>query len=269
MIIDPFQVISIISKIAEEEIIPKFLNLKPNEVFKKSNGEIVTIADIKAEQRLDKALSSLILGSKTIGEEKAAQDTSILKYLNENKPVWIIDPIDGTQNFSNGTPCFAVMVALVLNKEIIASWIHDPITKITIHAYYNKGAWDDTKRLKIKPPAPLNKMIGSFPKKLVQQLEESKKSNQKFKPNFIKRYRCVGREYMDLARGKLNFLRYSGQLKPWDHAPGILINRELGGYDSLVPGNAPYVCSEEIPRKTLMLARDANIWRKLSKLAND
>ena len=85
MIIDPFQVISIISKIAEEEIIPKFLNLKPNEVFKKSNGEIVTIADIKAEQRLDKALSSLILGSKIIGEEKAAQDISILKYLNENK----------------------------------------------------------------------------------------------------------------------------------------------------------------------------------------
>ena len=55
--------------------------------------------------------------------------------------MWIIDPIDGTTNFINGVPRFAVMVALVQRCETVMGWIHDPLTGKTVAAEKGAGAW--------------------------------------------------------------------------------------------------------------------------------
>ena len=74
---------------------------------------------------------------------------------------------------------------------------------------------------------------------------------------------------MDLARGKLDFLRYQGTLKLWDHAPGLLITREIGWYDALTNNNKPYSCLSIKTRYNIMLARKHETWVMLQKLVDD
>jgi len=269
MQIDPHQVTDIIRRIAVEEVMSRFRQLANHEVSEKAAGEIVTIADTEAERRLGEEFMTLLPGSKIVGEEGAATNPDSLKALDDDAPVWIVDPVDGTKNFSEGKPCFAVMAALVNKDQIEAAWIHDPIADSTIHAVSGEGAWENGIRLEQPAARPMEKMTGSFPRNLTRRLRENRNSGISGIPNLVDRYRCVGREYMDMARGKLNFLRYGGELKPWDHTPGILINRELGGFDALVKTGDPYLFNSKLSSNIIMLTENVETWKKLTQLSGD
>ena len=142
MQIDPHQVSDVIRRIAVEEVMSRFRQLANHEVSEKAAGEIVTIADTEAERRLGEEFCALLPGSKIVGEEGAATDPTSLNKLDGDAPVWVVDPVDGTKNFSEGKSCFAVMVALVEKGQIEAAWIHDPVADATIHAIRGKGAWE-------------------------------------------------------------------------------------------------------------------------------
>ncbi|MBM3573671.1 MAG: inositol monophosphatase, partial [Alphaproteobacteria bacterium] len=74
--------------------------------------DLVTIADVEAERRLGPVLTDLLPGSVVIGEEAASADPTVLNRLAGEAPVWLIDSVDGTLNFSEGDPRFCVMVPL-------------------------------------------------------------------------------------------------------------------------------------------------------------
>ncbi len=90
------------------------------------------------------------------------------------------------------------------------------------------------------------------------------------------RYGCTGREYMDLGMGKLHFAYYAKRLKPWDHAAGVLIHLEAGGYSALcssplgssplVPGGSPYRPAPEVITASLLMAPDKAGWEGLNAL---
>jgi 3-hydroxyisobutyrate dehydrogenase len=80
-----------------------------------------------------------------------------------------------------------------------------------------------------------------------------------------RRYGSAGREYMDLARGALDFASYA-RLKPWDHAAGVLIHREAGGFSALRSDGSPYRPAPCIVEDTLLLAPDEGSWRRLHAL---
>ena len=69
MIVQPSHVTSLIRQVAKEEILPRFNSLSKNEVFEKKGGELVTIADFRAEKRLIIGLKDLLPESLVIGEE--------------------------------------------------------------------------------------------------------------------------------------------------------------------------------------------------------
>ena len=102
---------AIIREVAGQEVLPRFQNLNDVEIREKELGEIVTIADERAEAALDERLREIIPGSHVVGEEAAARDPSSMNVLEGSDPVWIIDPVDGTQNFADGNPCFAMIIA--------------------------------------------------------------------------------------------------------------------------------------------------------------
>ncbi len=267
---DPFDVLSIIQTVARDEILPRFQRLADHEITEKAPGDLVTIADIEAEQRLTIELSALVGGSVVVGEEGVAETPASLTALDGDKPVWIIDPVDGTKNFANGKPCFAVMVALCRHQQAEAAWIYDPINKTAIHAVRGQGAFetnnDGTTALRAPERMPVSAMTGSVGPRRTQELMDLRTAGDTSIPALIKRYRCVGREYMDLARGKLQFLRYGGNLKPWDHVPGILIHRELGGYNAMSKTNTPYCISSEKSFDTILLAPNPDKWKELETL---
>ena len=111
----------IIITIAKDEILSRFKHLQQNEISEKGMGEIVTAADIQSEIRLAKELTSLIPESKVIGEEEYDQNKSIIERFDGDEPVWVLDPLDGTRNFSQGKPCFCTIVAYCMKKPLI--WV--------------------------------------------------------------------------------------------------------------------------------------------------
>ena len=223
----------------------------------------MTKADLEAEKHLSRALLDLAPGSAAVGEEGVDRDPDTLRALTGPAPVWIIDPLDGTHNFTHGKPCFAVIVAYCIGGETRAGWIHDPLADVTAWAAIGEGAWmvegKDRRRLTAAAPAPVRDMAGSLGHRLAKRMEERNAA-----PARAVRYRCAGREYMDLARGGLHFARYGGSLKPWDHAAGVLIHREAGGYGALIESRAPYLPGDGIQTETLLLAPDAACWDTLS-----
>jgi fructose-1,6-bisphosphatase/inositol monophosphatase family enzyme len=259
---DPELVTKIIRETAETEILPRFQRLSEGDISEKSPGGLVTIADIKAEKVLSQRLTNVLQGSVAIGEEGVAADIKTLNFLSDDNPVWIIDPVDGTHNFAHNVPCFAVIVCLVKKGETVAGWIHDPITNTTLSGERGAGAWDQSgdlngegaKRVHLEPAKSINQMIGSLKQSARHKLDERRAGGETGLPSIIKRYRCVGREYMDLARGKFDFASYSGTLKPWDHAAGIMIYKEAGGLDAMLGTGNPYQVENRLIQGEVMLA---------------
>lgn len=263
---DPSRVTTLIEDVAKAEIMPRFNRLAAHDISEKAPGDLVTIADTEAEKALSQGLTSLLGGSVAIGEEGVAADPDRLALVSGDQPVWIIDPVDGTHNFAHGTPCFAVIVSLVHAGCIIAGWIHDPVTGATIHATQGDGAWEGGARLEIPPAVPLTQMTGSLKRSHRHRVRDREQQGEAGFPSIIKRYRCVGREYMDLARGKLDFVAYSGQLKPWDHAAGVLIYREAGGFDAMIDSKSAYEVRPTPVRAEVLLAPGKPAWDRLSQL---
>ncbi|MCW8951242.1 MAG: inositol monophosphatase [Rhodospirillales bacterium] len=254
--IDTNHVVALIRETAEREILPRFRKLEKHEVGEKTAGEIVTIADREAEKRLGAGLEKLLPGSVTVGEEGASDRPEILEKLNGDAPVWVIDPVDGTKNFAQGGERFATIVALCYRQRTLVGWIHDPLSGSTLYASKGEGAWMDGSRVHVSSPPPATTdMRGAFygPKANIPDTWRGRTI----------RYGCVGHEYIDLALGRLDFARYR-KLKPWDHAAGVLIHEEAGGYSALSGSGEAYSPLPYQEENSLILAPDAEKWTELS-----
>jgi len=263
---DVHHVIAILREAAAIEILPRFRRLAKGEVSEKRPGEVVTVADTAAEAYLARHLSALVPKSRIVGEEAFEHDPTVIEALGGPAPVWVIDPVDGTQNFVDGKECFATIVAFCVGGETLAGWIHDPLADTTVWAAAGKGAWRGSERLRINAPTAIADMVGTLGKRLRAALDARRQAGDKAVPTTLARYGCVGHEYLDLARGTLHFLRYTGKLKPWDHAAGILIHREAGGFEAKTEDRAPYRPGLGIQQATVLLAPDRASWDSLHAL---
>ncbi len=274
MTLDPQKVATIIRDVAECIVLPRFQKLADHEISVKSSGDLVTIADEEAERALGQALRALLPGSVIVGEEATAERPATLKALLGREPVWVIDPVDGTQNFANGKSCFAMIVALVCDGKTIAGWIHEPIPDATVWALIGEGAYEADKRLKPNAPEHTGNINGSLSRRYNERLERYRaeldgKQGKQGLPKPAVRYRCVGAEYNDLARGRLQYACYSGRLKPWDHLAGVLIHAESGGFSALVETGAALKPGPELEQRTILLAPNEKIWRYLFNLLEE
>ena len=189
MNIDPLNVLDIIRKVAEEEILPRFQRLARHEISEKAPGDLVTIADTEAERRLTEEFTALLTGSQVVGEEGVANDPGSISALADNGAVWIVDPVDGTQNFADGKPCFAVMAALCIDRQPEAAWIYDPLGETAIYAVRGQGAWENGTRLEMSAPAGIGDMYGSLNKRHTKDLNQRRDAGEAGIPNLVKRYR--------------------------------------------------------------------------------
>ena len=117
------QVSAFLRETAEEDILPRYRGLADEDVMEKKPGDLVTVADIDAERRLSRLLTDHVPGSVVVGEEGVHRDSGLLDALTGEDPVWIIDPVDGTQNFADGKPPFVTIVAYVIQAARVAPWI--------------------------------------------------------------------------------------------------------------------------------------------------
>lgn len=254
--------------VAMAEILPRFRNLGAADIrHKRSPKDLVTVADEAAERALTEALRALLPGSVVVGEEAADADPGVLARLAGAAPVWLIDPVDGTNNFVAGNPCFAVLVALCEAGETIGAWIYRPDSGIAVRASAGGGAWllepgQDPCRLQLAPPRAIAAMCGSLTRPAARRLEARAAAAPELRPARCLRLGSTGCEYLELARGRIDFAQYA-RLKPWDHAAGVLIHAEAGGYARLRGGGGGYRPRAAVLDETLLLAPDESTWRTL------
>lgn len=248
---DTARVTAIIRETAQAEILPRYRTLEKHQIREKGPGNLVTEADVEAERVLTRRLSELLPGAAVVGEEAVANDAAILQVLDGDGPVWIIDPVDGTNNFAQHRPIFGVIVALVQERRTIAGWIHEPLHDRTATVEAGQGAWLDGERLRVAAAVPLDEMTGSLGHRRNALLASRVRS--------VSRAGCVAHDYINLAAGRLHFAHYT-RLAPWDHAAGVLLVQEAGGYVAMMDGT-PY--RPVAGGSGVLLAPNEETWRRL------
>ncbi len=253
------QVTDLVREVARTIVLPRWRHLSDAEIHQKAPGDLVTVADQESERALTEGLTALLPGSTVVGEEAVAADPSVLERVGEQGAVWIVDPVDGTNNFAAGKSPFAVMVALLRDGEPAASWIYDvPDDRMAV-AEAGAGAYLDGVRLKTRTDAPAAATLtGSVSRNfLPPELRAQVDTNAVNFGAVTSGHHCAGYEYPAVATDEQQFAVF-WRILPWDHVPGTLIVREAGGVALHVDGT-PYRPTDS--ERGLIVAANEDIWQ--------
>ncbi len=248
--------------VAQTEILPRFRAITADAIRAKTAADdLVTDADIAAERALSQRLAERFPGIAIVGEEGVSDDPAILSRLADAKLAAVIDPVDGTWHFAHGVPMFGSILAIVAGGETVAGIIHYPVTGDFLVARPGEGAWhvatDGTRtRLAVAAPAPIHEMHGFISLHMFEPDLQVKLAPRVLRFLRTTTWRCSAWEYRMLATGAMSFC-LNESLKPWDHAAGVLIHAEAGGYAALATGASYHPAMTD---GHLLLAPDESSW---------
>jgi fructose-1,6-bisphosphatase/inositol monophosphatase family enzyme len=157
---------------------------------------------------------------------------------------FVVDPVDGTQNYAAGLPLFGVMAAAITRGEVVAAVILDPVMGDSAMALRGEGAWlehEDGRRqdLRAAAPVPLERMTGSASWRYLPAPTRATVARNLTRLASVFDFRCAAHHYRMLAAGTCHFA-LANKLMPWDHAPGVLLHQEAGGFAARFDGS-PYL----------------------------
>mgnify|MGYP001246726984 FL=1 len=212
---------------ASRSLIRDFGEIENLQVSTKGPGDFVTSADKRTEKILIDELQKAHPEFGIITEEAGVINKSNIK----NR--WIIDPIDGTMNFLNGIPQFAISIAYEEDSEIKCGVIFNPITNEMFSAEKGNGAYLNNSRIRVSKKNKIDDalLVTGGPK------QSSKIKNKIFSEYInismnVSNVRKFGSAALDMAYVACG--RFDGywqrELNYWDIAAGIIILKEAGGF---------------------------------------
>lgn len=194
---------------------------------------IVTSSDLAVQNFLCEKLAQLLPGSGFLCEEKDINDC-------KHEYTWIIDPIDGTANYSRGIDQCAICVGLKHNAEMVAGVVFLPRTNELFHAEKGKGAFLNGKRINVSSrpfqDAMLCTALSVYHKEYAAVCSEIILDAFE-KCNDIRRFGACAPELCYIAMGRCE-LYFEYLLSPWDFAAASLILTEAGGIITSLEGDA-------------------------------
>lgn len=235
------EVVQLLRAAARAEIMPRFRNLRPEMIRTKSSPtDLVTEADEAAEAMITNGLHRLFPEAVVVGEEACAANPGLIGQMAGAKLAFVLDPIDGTSNYCAGLPLFGVMAAAVVDGEVVASAIHDPVCDDVATALRGGGAWLETPtgghtRLSVSSATDPAAMNGCISWRYMAEPLRSTVLHNMASLGGACDYRCAAHEYRMLAAGHCDYLMFN-RLMPWDHLPGWLLHEEAGGFSAHFDG---------------------------------
>ena len=194
----------------------------------------VTEIDIESEKKIVSAIKSHFPSHDIIGEEG--------QYLETNSDYkWIIDPIDGTNNFIQRIPFWSVSIACAFKNETVMGVVYNPSSKDLYYSKKGCGAFKNKEKLEISKK---NKIAGSLfatgfyydrGNNMHNSLEVIK-DILKLNAMGIRRFGAASLDMCLLAQGSLDAY-WEHKLSVWDFAAAMLIVREAGGLVMDFAGN--------------------------------
>ncbi|KQS04504.1 inositol monophosphatase [Sphingomonas sp. Leaf357] len=220
-------VVALMRRVAHDIVLPRFRNLAAAEIEEKAPDDLVTIADRESEDALTAGLAALDPAARIVGEEACAADPTLIDGIDRGR-VWIIDPIDGTNNFAAGQSPFGIMIALVEDGVTQAGWILDPVSNRLCHAVRGGGAFIDGQRIIAQSSGaalPIT-AIATYFLNDEERADIARRADRELTLTAIPR--CAAEQYPRLVLGTNDIALFNRTL-PWDHAAGALFVAEAGG----------------------------------------
>ena len=261
-------ILSLLKRVAEQDILPYFQNLKELDIETKSSAtDFVTIADKRAERQLIAGLKLLLPEARFVAEENTAQFG--LPEALDTGFVWTIDPLDGTRNFVKGDPHFCTMLGLLYDGMPVGAWIYKPLTSESVIARHNElPCYTDSQGCAhTRQPNPSNLANSSlhnlkgcmnamgFDSAIRERVREKLKT---LKGRF--HIGSAGVEAMNIAAGSCDYLMHS-KLTYWDSVPVVMVLSSLGYHVRLGPSGVRYQPGD---KGVLLGAPTSEIWQQLA-----
>ena len=213
------------------------------EISRKSGRELVTSADIASEKFLHSQISTTYPDHKILSEELSNSQATDVENL------WVIDPLDGTNNFAHDFPFFAISIAFVHRNNLVLGVVYDPLREEIFWATCLSDAYLNGEKIAVSSAKELSESIlaTGFPYDLAPDTENNL-------DNFIdfsyasQGLRRAGSAALDLcyvAAGRLDGF-WELKLRPWDMAAGALIVKKAGGIVTDFSGNPWQLNSDRI-----------------------
>ena len=225
----------LLNEIAEEAdaIAMRYFRGDELRVDRKGDGTAVTQADRAVEEMARDRVAASGLPLDVLGEEMGGGDA---KSPSAERARMIIDPIDGTEEFSRGIPTFGTLMGIESNGEIVAAMVSAPGLHSRWWAYRGEGAYRDEKRLHVSNVTSLGKAMvfttGTGPSKnahdqaKIRALLDAARNSRSFGGFW---------QHMLVAEGAIE-VALDWTSKPWDLAPLGIMVEEAGGRSTNVRG---------------------------------
>jgi len=211
-----------LAKTAGDKINQSFNKDKIIKVKKKS--QVVTQADLIADKIIVSALKKKFPTHNILSEESKHKKL-------DSKYLWVIDPLDGTTNYTIGSPLFGVGISLFYEDQPILAVAYMPAMKELYFAQNSKGAYLNNKKIKVSKNTRLDKSFLTF-------CHGSSRNDIKRAMKVYNKIKLLGLDSRQLgsaavelgfvAAGRTDCIIIPGA-HPWDVGPGTLLVREAGG----------------------------------------
>ena len=188
-------------------------------------GDVVTEVDLLCEKEIIDRIQKSFPDHAILAEESGGTQ-------GDAKNKWIIDPLDGTLNYSHGFPCYCVSIGLECEGELVVGVIYNPNLDELFVAEKGQGATLNGRPIRVSTIDTLEKglLVTGFTPKIVG----SEDDNLDHFCNLMKACQAVRRpgsaaiDFCYTAMGRFDGF-WEAHLNPWDMAAGVLIVREAGG----------------------------------------
>ena len=186
---------------------------------------LVTDIDKRSEEMIIRRIREHFPDHGILAEESGSTD-------RDAETIWVIDPLDGTTNFTHGLPIFCVSIGVMHRGELTAGVVYDPNHDEMFTAEKGKGAWLNGNRMRVSGQSKLmsSLLVTGFPYTIRENPYNAIEHFNTFlvSSQAVRRLGSAAIDFCYVAAGRFDGF-WEVSLNPWDMAGGVLIVREAGG----------------------------------------
>jgi myo-inositol-1(or 4)-monophosphatase len=194
---------------------------------------LVTVTDVQCEACITSILGDAFPSHAILGEESAGDAEANAALVERSEHLWVIDPIDGTNNFAHKLPHFAISIAYYHRGVAQLGVVFNPIRNDRYHAIRGSGAFHNGAAIRVSPAKGLNEVIigtGFYYDRGAMMRATLDAIADLFAQQIhgIRRFGTASLDLCQVAAGQFGGF-FEFQLSPWDYAAGQVILHEAGG----------------------------------------